>query len=271
MNRRNSVDSSNISETAFSDTGSSSSLTSIAPEPEDLRESEAAATRLTRSGRAFGLMQSRKSRLRQEAIDDPDMEVEDEDDDGEDDEMNKSSFEPGECDMRNQPELCRGRPLHCYLGVTHPAFARRTRANVRISWSRSRWYQVAVGQSLNRLGESPQDIYSDDPKRNELRVSDGYSATSSQATARPRSSRPQGVIHAIGSNVHVPGKVTPVLLRDHYHASDPATPPLSDEVRHANGEAELNFDLSELGLEDSMIKPEQLVKLERIGSGGFKE
>ena len=61
-----------------------------------------------------------------------------------------------------------------------------------------------------------------------------------------------------------------MLLRDHYHATDPATPPHSDESR-PGGEAELNFDLAELGLEDSMIKPAQLVKQEKIGSGGFKE
>ena len=105
----------------------------------------------------------------------------------------------------------------------------------------------------------------------------GYarSTTSSQATARPKSpktsksSRPR-IIRAVGSNVHQSGKTTPVLLRDHIHATDPATPPHSDESR-PNGEAELNLDLSELGLEDSMIKPGQLLKLERIGSGGFKE
>lgn len=36
-------------------------------------------------------------------------------------------------------------------------------------------------------------------------------------------------------------------------------------------EAELNLDLQELGLEDSVIKPSHLTKLEKIGSGGFKE
>ncbi len=102
-------------------------------------------------------------------------------------------------------------------------------------------------------------------------MSDQRSTTSSQSTARPRSSKPRKVIHAIGSNVHVPGQTTPVLLRDHFHAIDPATPPHSDEAKQSNGEAELNLDLSELGLEDSMIKPEHLTKLEKIGSGGFKE
>jgi len=60
------------------------------------------------------------------------------------------------------------------------------------------------------------------------------------------------------------------LLRDHIHATDPATPPHSNESK-GRGEAELNLDLSELGLEDSMINPSQLHKLEKIGSGGFKE
>lgn len=101
---------------------------------------------------------------------------------------------------------------------------------------------------------------------------DARSTTSSQATARPKSSKAgkSKVIHAIASNVHVSGKTTPVLLRDHIHATDPATPPHSDDSKR-NGEAELNLDLSELGLEDSIIKPSQLQKLEKIGSGGFKE
>jgi hypothetical protein len=107
-------------------------------------------------------------------------------------------------------------------------------------------------------------------QRDEQNVSDHKSTTSSQATARPSSSRSTKIIHAIGSNKHVSGKTTPVLLRDHIHATDPATPPRSDDSKRV-GEAELNLDLSELGLEDSIIKPSQLQKLEKIGSGGFKE
>lgn len=50
------------------------------------------AERQTRSGKAFGSWQNRRSRLRQEAMDDPDMELdEDTDEDGDDD-----SFEPGQ-------------------------------------------------------------------------------------------------------------------------------------------------------------------------------
>jgi hypothetical protein len=61
------------------------------------------------------------------------------------------------------------------------------------------------------------------------------------------------------------------LLRDHIHATDPATPPRSEESTKEGGETELTLDISELGLEDSIIKQEHLVRLERIGSGGFKE
>jgi hypothetical protein len=105
-------------------------------------------------------------------------------------------------------------------------------------------------------------------------------SSSSQVTARPTSpkhsnarssrSRKNKVIHAIGSNNHVRGKRTPVLYRDHIHATDPATPQHNSDDKQAK-ETELNFDLAELGLEDSIILPEHLTKLERIGSGGFKE
>lgn len=138
------------------------------------------------------------------------------------------------------------------------------------------------------MGTSPSSfnlyIETDNLQRDE-QTSDTKSNTSSQATARPSSNstkakKPKAnghanghdkIIHAIGSNVHKSGQTTPVLLRDHTHAHDPATPPHSEDSKKTTGEAELNLDLQELGLEDSVIRPELLVKLERIGSGGFKE
>lgn len=92
----------------------------------------------------------------------------------------------------------------------------------------------------------------------------------------------------MASHKHIPGDKTPVLLRSHVHGHDPATPHASpkaekqdmdtarpksptDTSKRTTNEADLNFDLAELGLEDSMIKPEQLTKLEKIGSGGFKD
>lgn len=62
-------------------------------------ETETEATRTTRSGRAFGVWQSRRRRLRQEALDDPDMEVEEEEDEeaAGSDEEEDDSFEAGQC------------------------------------------------------------------------------------------------------------------------------------------------------------------------------
>jgi mitogen-activated protein kinase kinase kinase 13 len=80
----------------------------------------------------------------------------------------------------------------------------------------------------------------------------------------------------------VPHDGKPVLERsDRVHVSQPRTPPVSDhsesvvEITHAKhrGEDEegLELDLESLGLEDKEIPPEKLTKLEKIGSGGFKE
>jgi len=79
----------------------------------------------------------------------------------------------------------------------------------------------------------------------------------------------------------VPHDGKPVLERsDRVHVSQPHTPPVSDrsesvvEIIHAKhrGEEEgLELDSGSLGLEDKEIPPENLIKLEKIGSGGFKE
>ena len=65
------------------------------------------------------------------------------------------------------------------------------------------------------------------------------------------------------------------------HVSQPRTPPVSDQsesivgiihAKHRGEEEEgLELDLESLGLEDKEIPPEKLTKLEKIGSGGFKE
>ncbi|KAI9459501.1 hypothetical protein BJY52DRAFT_1266235 [Lactarius psammicola] len=61
----------------------------------------------------------------------------------------------------------------------------------------------------------------------------------------------------------------PVLLRTHMHMDEPCTPPLSSAQRERDEELEL--DLESLGLEDREIPPDKLTKLEKIGSGGFKD
>lgn len=76
---------------------------------------------------------------------------------------------------------------------------------------------------------------------------------------------------------------SPVLLRtDRVHVLQPRTPdpdPDGQEIvligskgrdREPHGD-ELELDLESLGLEDREIPAEKLTKLEKIGSGGFKE
>jgi hypothetical protein len=53
------------------------------------------------------------------------------------------------------------------------------------------------------------------------------------------------------------------------HIDEPRTPPLSSSQRERDEDLEL--DLESLGLEDREIPPDRLVKLEKIGSGGFKD
>lgn len=76
---------------------------------------------------------------------------------------------------------------------------------------------------------------------------------------------------AVLSHVHRKGEETPVLLRKHIHAHDPATPARSEEDKVRTPDNDLNLDLQELGLEDFTIRPEYIQKLDKIGSGGFKE
>jgi mitogen-activated protein kinase kinase kinase 13 len=61
----------------------------------------------------------------------------------------------------------------------------------------------------------------------------------------------------------------PVLFRTHVHTDEPRTPLLSSAQRERDEDLEL--DLESLGLEDREIPPDRLLKLEKIGSGGFKD
>jgi hypothetical protein len=68
------------------------SLTPLSPESDGMEQDSVreetpseGIERQTRSGKTFGMYQTRRSRLRQEALDDPDMDVDDDTDDDEDD------------------------------------------------------------------------------------------------------------------------------------------------------------------------------------------
>ncbi|WVR09155.1 hypothetical protein IAU60_006217 [Kwoniella sp. DSM 27419] len=216
----------------------------------------------TRSGKLFGVMQSRRRRLKQEAREDPDMVVEEDDEDEDDD--------ADDADETDEDDS-----FQADVDLTDATVASLTRL------LRDELVELCEARGIEVGGTKPQLAKALIEWRDEHKTS-SRSNPSSQATARPGSSphnsratanrsKSGKIIHAIGSNVHVPGKTTPVLLRDHIHAHDPATPQHSDDSKPINSEAELNLDLSELGLEDSIIKPQHLVKLEKIGSGGFKD
>ncbi|KAF7793233.1 hypothetical protein EIP86_004343 [Pleurotus ostreatoroseus] len=99
--------------------------------------------------------------------------------------------------------------------------------------------------------------------------SETASSPSSTGTIRPPSTtRPRNVRRCTRSHDHE--KTPPVLLRSgRVHQDEPRTPPLTEDNREA--EPELEIDLESLGLEDREIPPEKLTKLEKIGSGGFKD
>lgn len=101
----------------------------------------------------------------------------------------------------------------------------------------------------------------------------GFSSPSSTGTVQPPSTVRRRRKSSSGG---AKSKTPPVLLRSHhFHADEPRTPPLSTPTRGTGSggkdEAELELDLESLGLDDREIPPEKLTKLEKIGSGGFKD
>ncbi|THH29084.1 hypothetical protein EUX98_g5106 [Antrodiella citrinella] len=98
------------------------------------------------------------------------------------------------------------------------------------------------------------------------RCSEWGSSPSSTGTARPPSTARQGRRRSTRTNSGTP----PVLFReDRVHMDEPRTPPLTS--RNKENEPEFELDLGSLGLDDREIPPEKLTKLEKIGSGGFKD
>src|ERR1700722_4135061 len=96
------------------------------------------------------------------------------------------------------------------------------------------------------------------------RCSTEFSSPSSAGTVRPPSTgKPR-------ANCRRKSDTPPVLMRTHrFHTDEPRTPPLS--LNKKDQDPELELDLESLGLEDREIPPDKLTKLEKIGSGGFKD
>ena len=67
-----------------------------------------------------------------------------------------------------------------------------------------------------------------------------------------------------GTKSRSKSKTPPLLLHEH-------RPPQASDDHTNQPDAELELDLESLGLEDREIPPDKLTKLEKIGSGGFKD
>ncbi|KAF5389955.1 hypothetical protein D9757_003564 [Collybiopsis confluens] len=103
---------------------------------------------------------------------------------------------------------------------------------------------------------------------------------SSTATVRPKRGNTRGGRKSSQKTATPP---VPVLLRsERVHFDEPLTPipPISSQAADlapavaagsSNNEPELELDLESLGLEDREIPPDKLSKVEKIGSGGFKD
>ncbi|KAH0830679.1 kinase-like domain-containing protein [Lanmaoa asiatica] len=102
------------------------------------------------------------------------------------------------------------------------------------------------------------------------RHANGFSSPSSTGTVRPPSTiRVRGGRRRTSSRGY--STTPPILMRPHrVHQDQPCTPPISVEQQN-QPEPELELDLESLGLEDREIPPDKLTKLEKIGSGGFKD
>ncbi|CAK5277318.1 unnamed protein product [Mycena citricolor] len=125
---------------------------------------------------------------------------------------------------------------------------------------RDRLVSLCQNRSLEAIGTKPQLA------ETLLQWRDRVTEASSPSSAGTVTGRPPDTVkgHRKGSQ---PG--TPILFRSQrVHIDEPLTPvPVEASV----GEPELELDLESLGLDDREIPPDKLQKLEKIGSGGFKD
>lgn len=99
---------------------------------------------------------------------------------------------------------------------------------------------------------------------------DSHSTESNPSPSSGHTSRPPSTARPRVRRRTRSKSTTPVLLRsERVHMDEPVTPPLTSHNKEAEPEFEL--DLESLGLDDREIPPDKLTKLEKIGSGGFKD
>ncbi len=96
------------------------------------------------------------------------------------------------------------------------------------------------------------------------RQANDFSSPSSAGTVRPSSGKKRRrKTHSDATSTS-----TPVLMRSNRQHTDEPRTPIPGKEKESE---ELELDLESLGLEDREIPPERLTKLEKIGSGGFKD
>lgn len=97
------------------------------------------------------------------------------------------------------------------------------------------------------------------------RHANGFSSPSSTCTVRPPSTPRTRGRRCTKSRSK---SITPPYSQ-YAHRGDPRIPLLDGQANQP--EPDLELDLESLGLEDREIPPDKLTKLEKIGSGGFKD
>ncbi|KAI0636513.1 hypothetical protein C8Q77DRAFT_1188904 [Trametes polyzona] len=197
--------------------------------------------------------------------DDDDEEEEEEDEGAEDSESTGSTADDGESVEGNEEE----EPMEDDVDLTVAT------AKTLVRMRRDDLVRLCETREIDASGTKPQLAEALLQWRDRHCSEATTSAPSSTGTARPpstaRAPRRRKTRSKSGSGGR--GSATPpVLLRtQHVHMDEPRTPPVSGRQKEKDGEGELELDLESLGLDDREIPPEKLTKLEKIGSGGFKD
>lgn len=161
-------------------------------------------------------------------------------------------------------------PLVFYVANSHPAVdltvaTKKTLLRMR----RDNLVRMCETRDLDVAGTKPQLARSLLQWRDQ-RTHD-FSSPSSTGTVRPPSTARRHGSGRRKTKSRSQSRTPPVLMRSHrVHQDEPRTPPMLGE-NTTQVEPELELDLESLGLEDREIPPDKLTKLEKIGSGGFKD
>ena len=250
---------------------------------DDEAEDISVTPRKLRSGRIVGEEDVDEEDVDEEGVDEEDIdeedaneeeeEVEEEVDDaesididaeGETEEDSDEPMEDGKLDLCN----CSAKANLISLDIDLTIATAKTLVRLR----RDDLVRLCETRDLEVVGTKPQ-LASALLEWRDRQSQSGFSSPSSTGTARPPSTKKPRRKTSSGKSRGTP----PVLLRSHhYHADEPRTPPISGLCElglngHKEPEPELELDLESLGLEDREIPPEKLTKLEKIGSGGFKD